>query len=153
MYRAVECTWTGSNADEQSMWDSLIVGGGVIGLSLAWQLARSGQRVVVVERGELGREGSWAGAGMLPPANLDRAIHPLDRLRGLSVRLHAEWADELRQLTGIDNGYRVCGGVYVAGSAGEAAALRGLMSIAIEEGLRAERLSSGDVVRLEPQLE
>lgn len=134
------------------MYDCLIIGGGVVGLSIAWQAASAGLRVMVVERGALGREASWAGAGILPPANRVLAAHPLDQLRGLSAELHAAWAEQLRELTGIDTGYRKCGGLYVAGSLGESAALRGMMSAAEEEGVRAERLTADEAVHLEPQL-
>ena len=44
------------------MHDVLIVGGGVIGLSLAWDLARHGRSVHVIDQGAGGREASWAGA-------------------------------------------------------------------------------------------
>ena len=47
--------------------DVVIVGGGVIGLSVALALAREGIRPTVLDRRELGREASWAGAGLIPP--------------------------------------------------------------------------------------
>lgn len=47
--------------------DVVIVGGGVIGLSLAWQLAGQGRDVTVLDKQQTGREASWAGAGILPP--------------------------------------------------------------------------------------
>ena len=50
------------------MSDCLIVGGGVIGLSLAYELAGHGLRVRLIDCGQPGREASWAGAGILPPA-------------------------------------------------------------------------------------
>jgi len=50
------------------MHDVLIIGGGVIGLSLAWDLAKHGLKVHVIDQGEPGREASWAGAGILPAA-------------------------------------------------------------------------------------
>ncbi len=93
------------------MTEVLIVGGGVVGLSIAYELARQKRRVQVIDRGELGREASWAGAGILPPANTATALHPYDQLRGLSMELHAEWAARLRTETNIDNGYRRCGEV------------------------------------------
>ena len=52
-----------------AMHDCLIIGGGVIGLSLAYELAGDGQRVRVVDRIQPGREASWAAAGILPPAS------------------------------------------------------------------------------------
>ena len=95
--------------------DVLIVGGGVIGLTTAYYLAgRMGARVTVLDRGPLGREASWAGAGIVPPAGTappDAASTPFDRLRAFSTALLPELTADLRESTGIDNGYRVCGGV------------------------------------------
>src|SRR5262249_11253847 len=105
------------------MHDVLIVGGGVVGLSLAWELAKHGAAVQVIDRGPLGREASWAGAGILPAAGLIATQHPYDQLRRLAAQLHPEWAVELRELTGIDNGYRRCGAIHLARTPGESAAL------------------------------
>lgn len=132
--------------------DCLIVGGGVIGLSIAWELARQGQRVTVIDQGEPGRAASWAGAGILPPANRRAARDAYDQLRGLSYDLHPQWAEELRSLTGIDTGFRRCGGIYLARTAGEAAALAGWASVAQDEQIVVERLSSAELAELEPGL-
>ncbi|WP_254513396.1 NAD(P)/FAD-dependent oxidoreductase [Anatilimnocola floriformis] len=121
--------------------DCLIVGGGVIGLSLAWQLARRGKKVRVLDRQELGREASWAGAGILPPANREALAHPYDQLRGMSFELHREWAEQLRAETGIETGYRRCGGIYLARAAGETAALAAWAETLREERVEVERLS------------
>jgi glycine oxidase len=91
--------------------DVLIVGGGVIGLSAAYRLARRGLRVRVLDRGELGREASWAGAGIIPPGNSQRATSALDQLRAVGAEQFPIWSQELRELTGIDNEYHVCGGI------------------------------------------
>src|ERR1051326_1983499 len=61
--------------------DTLILGGGVIGLSCAYYLAREGVRVTVVDKGDLGQQASWAGAGILPPGNPERARDDVARLR------------------------------------------------------------------------
>ena len=106
--------------------DCLIIGGGVIGLSIAYQMSREGRRVRVIDRNLPGREASWAGAGILPPANPLTAVHPLEKLRGLSHELHPVWSKDLLAETGIDNGFRRCGGLYLARSAGEAASLHAL---------------------------
>jgi len=108
--------------------DVLIVGAGVMGLSLAWELSRRGIRAAILERGDVGREASWAGAGMIPPRISEHAgseaAAPLQELLALSRALHPQWSAELRELTGIDNEYRRCGAWYLAASAAEAAALR-----------------------------
>ncbi|MBI2479639.1 MAG: glycine oxidase ThiO [Planctomycetia bacterium] len=135
-----------------SVSDCLIVGGGVIGLSLAYELVNHGATVQLVDRGPIGREASWAGAGILPPANLATAIDPLDRLRALSHQLHREWAVRLREETGIDNGYRVCGGLYLARSIGEAAALQAFAEMLRQIEIEIDRLSPSEVLELEPAL-
>lgn len=132
--------------------DVLIIGAGVIGLSLAYELSRRDVSVRIVDRAEPGREASWAGAGILPPANEQTSHHPLDRLRGLSHRLHAEWAERLLDETGIDTGYRRCGGIYVARTAGEAAALLALASEYDELEIACERLGLAQIDELEPAL-
>jgi glycine oxidase len=93
------------------MSDVLILGGGVIGLTTAYYLAKAGSRVTLLDRGQFGRQASWAGAGILPPANLELASTPVERFRALSIGLHASLSKELREETGQDNGYVVCGGL------------------------------------------
>ena len=101
--------------------DILIVGGGVIGLTAAYVLAKEGLRVTVLDRQAFGQEASWAGAGILPPGNLEHAVSPFDRLRWLSANIFPKLSAELREQTGIDNGYVQCGGLEFANS--ETAAL------------------------------
>ncbi|HVW37625.1 MAG TPA: FAD-dependent oxidoreductase, partial [Pirellulales bacterium] len=96
------------------MTDALIVGGGVIGLSLAYELAGEGWKVRLLERGAPGREASWAGAGILPPAGAGPETDPYEQLLKLSNELHRVWSARLREETGVDNGYRRCGGIYLA---------------------------------------
>ena len=91
--------------------DVIIVGGGVIGLTTAYYCARAGLRVTLVEAGSLGRQASWAGAGILPPASLPAAQTPLDVLRAQSMAEYPWLSAELRNETGLDNGYRLCGGI------------------------------------------
>jgi glycine oxidase len=124
------------------MHDVLIIGGGVIGLSLAWDLARHGQSVQVIDRQEPGREASWAGAGILPAANRATALHSYDQLCGLASELHPQWAAELQSLTGIDTGYRRCGGIYLARTPGEAAALAAWVEDQRELGIEVERVAA-----------
>lgn len=93
--------------------DVLIMGGGVIGLTTALSLADKGISVSLLDRQSTGQEASWAGAGMLPPGNLQNATTPEARLRSFSHSLWADLSQRLLEQTGIDNGYRVCGAVNV----------------------------------------
>jgi glycine oxidase len=132
--------------------DVLVIGGGVIGLSLAWELSKRGQNVCVIDQCEPGQEASWAGAGILPPAKFREGDHPLDQLRGLACDLHPQWAAELNELTGIDNGYHQCGGLYLARTPGEVAALAAWAGTIVEEGIEVEQLTTARLHELEPGL-
>ena len=132
--------------------DCLILGGGVIGLSIAYQLSREGKRIRVIDRNQLGQEASWAGGGILPPANLQTAVHPLEKLRGLSHQLHPVWSKQLRAETGIDNGFRRCGGLYLAQSRGEAASLHALATSLAEVEIEMNRITPAEVGEIEPAL-
>ncbi|MGE3181264.1 MAG: glycine oxidase ThiO [Phycisphaerae bacterium] len=89
-------------------FDTLIVGGGVIGLTIAWRLAQRGACVVVIDRGEFGRESSWAGAGIIEVGSLARD-DALARMRRESCRGFEEFAAELTAASGIDVEYDRCG--------------------------------------------
>src|SRR6478752_9479613 len=134
------------------MHDVLIIGGGIIGLSLAWDLARHGRSVQVVDQGPLGREASWAGAGILPAATFSPNQHPLDQLRGLACELHPLWAADLKAATGFDTGYTRSGGLHLAHSPGEAAALSAWAELMREEGVEAQAIDSRHIPEIEPRI-
>src|SRR6516164_1103875 len=90
--------------------DVVIVGGGVIGLTAAYELAAEA-RVSLIDRGAFGQESSWAGAGILPPSGQAAQLEPLDQLRRQSAMHFPELSSRLRAETGIDNGYRQSGGL------------------------------------------
>ncbi len=120
------------------MTQSIVIGGGVIGLSIAYELSKRNHRVILLERDLVGRKASWFGAGILTPTNGETAIHPLEQLEALSSELHPQWFEELKHATGIDNGYVNCGGVYVARTAGEKAALVGAIQHWTERKIKFE---------------
>lgn len=99
------------------MTDCVIIGGGVIGLSIARELAGRGASVHVLTR-ERGRDtASWAAAGIFPPAPPPGdGASAGERLTAWSDTLHRRWAEELRAETGIDTELRRCGGLHVAAS-------------------------------------
>jgi glycine oxidase len=127
--------------------DILILGGGVIGLTTAYYLAGKGAQVALLDRKEFGQQASWAGAGIIPPANAPQAHNPLDRLLTLSNQLYPLLSQELKELTGIDNGYLVCGGLELF--SGEEPPATGEWRT---EGARYTALSEPDLSRLYPDL-
>lgn len=128
--------------------DVLVIGGGVIGLTSAYYLARAGAKVCVCDRGQLGREASWAGAGIIPPGNPQRAKAPLDRLRALSAATFPVLSLELGEATGIDNGYRRCGGLELPRDEGDAPPLDAWNA----EGISWELCDAAQLWRYEPRI-
>jgi glycine oxidase len=133
------------------MDDVLIIGGGVIGLSLAYELAGRGAKVRLIERGQPGQEASWAGAGILPPGNRRTADNPYDELVGLSCELHPRWSAALREETGIDNGYRRCGGLHLARQA-EADELKQTLAYWRRRRIGMEEITIDELTQCEPTL-
>jgi glycine oxidase len=82
-------------------WDVIIVGGGIIGLSLSIALRKRGAKVLVVERGEPGHEASYAAAGMLVECAAETPTL-LQPLAVASARMYPEFAHELQDESGID---------------------------------------------------
>jgi len=134
------------------MTDCVIIGGGVIGLSIARELAGRGARVEVVSRA-VGRDtASWAAAGIFPPAPDDANASPGDRLTAWSGALHRTWAEELRAETGIDNELRRCGGLHVAASDAGLDRLATTAESWRRRGARCSWLTATDILAHEPAL-
>lgn len=126
--------------------DVAVIGGGIIGLTTAYRLAREGVTVELLDRGDLGREASWAGAGIIPPGNPDRAATPADKLRAVGSARFPRFAAELLDRTGVDTGYRRCGAVESLPPADAAE----VVPLWRAEGIAFERLSPAALHALEP---
>ncbi|RYM06537.1 glycine oxidase ThiO [Sporolactobacillus sp. THM7-7] len=86
----------------QSSYDVIIVGGGVIGCSIAYHLAKMKKKVVVLEKDRIGSKASSAAAGMLGVQAELEEDGPMFRLGRASRDLYPALAEELRFLTGVD---------------------------------------------------
>jgi len=122
--------------------DVLIIGAGVIGLSLAYELSGHGLSVRLIDRAAPAREASWAGAGILPPAKRGAVEHPYEDLAGLSHELLPRWTEQLREETGIDNGLRRWGAVHLATTPEEAERLEAMAALWQARQVVAEPLST-----------
>ena len=96
------------------MNELIVIGGGIIGMLTARELAVSGRQVILLERGRTGKESSWAGGGILSPLYPWRYEEPVTRLAQWSQRHYEALAGELTSETGIDPEY-TCSGLLMLG--------------------------------------
>ncbi|HEX8299770.1 MAG TPA: glycine oxidase ThiO, partial [Rubricoccaceae bacterium] len=130
-----------------------VVGAGVAGLGVAWRLAESGARVLVVDRGAAGRGATWAAAGMLAPS-AEIGFEELD-LYGLARESLARWpafAADLHAATGLDVGLRTEGTLVVADDRDSLVALQRLFAFQTEQGAPVEWLGGEAARDREPLL-
>ena len=132
--------------------DAVVVGGGLIGCSVARALAGGGLDVVVVERAQVGREASYAAAGMLAPQAEIEESGPMLDLCLESRALFPDLAEALYTETGVDVRYRDDGTIVVAFGDDEASRLRDHADRQHEMGLECEMMTAAEARRAEPAL-
>ncbi len=131
----------------------LIIGGGVIGLGIGWQLAKAGASVSIYEQAEAGRAASWAAAGMLAPLAEAHTEEPeLLKLGCQSLALYPQWVQELEADAGMSIGYRVEGTLIVGLEPDDTHQLRHLHTSQQDLGLDVEWLTGRAAREIEPAL-
>jgi len=93
---------------------ALIIGGGIIGSSVAWRLASDGVQVTVYERGRLGQEASWAAAGLIGPQAEAHEPGAFFDLALAGKRCFDAVVERLAADSGVDPEYDEQGVLYVA---------------------------------------
>jgi glycine oxidase len=135
-----------------SLPDALVIGGGAIGLGIAWRASLLGSRVTVVDPSP-GEGASWAAAGMLAPVTEAHfGEEALIRLNLAAAAAYPSFVEALEEETGLSCGYRRCGTLAVALDADDARALDDLAAFQRSLGLLVEGLSGRDCRSLEPML-
>jgi len=132
--------------------DVVIVGGGLIGLAIAWRAAGRGLRVALADP-RPGRGASYAAAGMLAPVT--EAHYNEEALLKLNLESslrYASFTADVEAASGLPTGYRTCGTLAVALDSDDLAVLDELYAFQLSLGLRAERLTGRECRRLEPML-
>jgi glycine oxidase len=131
----------------------VIVGGGVIGLSIARELALRGVRdVVLLERGEFGREASWAAGGILAPQVEADSADDFFRLARTSRDLYPQFARALHDETAIDIELDQTGTLYVGFDVDDEREMQNRYAWQQREKLSVEWLSGDEARELEPNL-
>jgi glycine oxidase len=129
-----------------------VVGGGIIGLSVAWRIVHRGLSVTVVDSG--GDEGAWyAAAGMLAPAG-ETAFgqEPLQELLLESARRWPSFAAELERETGHDLGFDTTGAVDVALTGDDLAEARRMWAYCELRDVKVQPMPASELRDLEPAL-
>jgi glycine oxidase len=133
--------------------DLLVVGGGLMGLGVAWRCAARGMRVRLLDRGDLGRGASWAAAGMLAPCT-EAQFHE-DAVYALSAQSQDLWpqfAADVEAASGLSVGFDTCGSIVVALDRDDDAAQRRHFAYQQSLGMQVERLSGAALREREPLL-
>ncbi len=129
-----------------------VIGGGIIGCATAYELAKRGCRVTVLERGEPGGESSSAAAGMLSPMGDSPELDPYRRLALESWRLYPGVVAELRQVTGVDVEHETAGGLHPLEGARELEAAQRRLGWPLAGELGLEIVEGSDLRAREPAL-
>lgn len=133
-------------------FDVAIAGAGLIGGTIAFELARVGLRVGVFDRQQPGQGASRAGAGILSPAPESPAMIAMVPIGKASMSLYPRFAADVEEASGISVGFRPKGTLQALFSANAREELSTIVALHHGLGLKAEALSAEDARELEPAI-
>ncbi|MDO8434180.1 MAG: glycine oxidase ThiO [Candidatus Binatus sp.] len=131
---------------------ALIIGGGIIGSSIAWRLAADGNAVTVLERARLGQEASWAAAGLIGPQAEAHEPGAFFDLALAGKRSFDEIVERLTRESGVDPEYDRQGVLYAAFTEEDRAELQSRAKWQRAAGGEVEELTPRDALKLAPML-
>ena len=129
--------------------DVVIVGGGIIGLSLAQELALQQLTVTVLERGQIGQEASSAGAGILAPRAEMEEAGPLAQLLLASRKIYPEFVKQVSRRSGLSIDFSISGLLSVALDLEQQTELDRKRQQQTELGLEVQSFSREETLRME----
>jgi len=140
------------DAADVSRFDVVVVGGGIIGLSVAWTAAARGMSVAVVDdRANAGA--THAAAGMLAPVGeVSYGEEALLELNLAAAERYPDFVSKLEDCSGADVGYRTTGTLVVARDLDDKARLDELHAYQLGLGLSARKLRVQECRKLQPAL-
>jgi glycine oxidase len=144
---------TGQTREAPGRAEVLVIGGGIIGLSIARALRQKDvEQVCVLEKNDFGREASWAAGGILAPQV--EADHDDDffQLARASRDLYPDFVQAVQHESGIDVGFDTTGTIYVAFTEKEAHEFRSRFEWQLSRGLSVEWLTGDEAREHEPAI-
>ena len=132
--------------------DVTVIGGGVVGHGIAWELQRSGRSVVLIDDAP-GAGASWAAAGMLAPVS--ELHYQEEDLLELMLEASSRWpafAAGVTDASGADSGYLTTPTLAVGADAADRRALMDLRTVQQASGLAVEPLTVREARKREPLL-
>jgi glycine oxidase len=130
----------------------VVIGSGLVGLSVAYELAKRGAEVRVVEAYDSAASASWAGAGRLAPFTDSEGGDEQEDFLASALGLYQVFVKELHKRTGIDPCLRIDGIIEVAQDEFAVVRLRDRAASLVARGIHAHWLEPDEVRRLEPSL-
>jgi glycine oxidase len=131
---------------------AIVIGGGIIGCSVAWRLAAEGVATTVLERGRVGQEASWAAAGMIAPQAEADGPGPFFDFCMKAREAFETIVDRLVRDGGVDPEYDRAGILYIALDEAERAQLERRARWQRAAGAPVEELTGAEARRVEPML-
>ena len=131
-----------------------IIGGGIIGLSIGWELVRAGAKVTILEKSHKGpHNATWASGGVIAAWSYEApGIEPLVQLQQQSRDRWPAFAADLMTAADFDIDYIDNGLLHIALSEAELAELETLLAFHQKVGVPFERISGDEARKLEPNL-
>jgi glycine oxidase len=133
-------------------YHAAIIGGGIIGAAVAWELARAGRRVALLDRQQPGMEASWAAAGMLAPGAETPDSAPVAPLGRASLALYPEFVAAVEADSGLRVGYETGDALQVFFGERAEREREEFLRVHRGLGLAGEEITWEEAVRLEPAL-
>jgi len=133
-------------------FDVTIAGGGLVGATIAFELARVGLQVALFDRQQPGEGSSWAAAGILSPAPENAGMISTVPLGRASLQLYPKFVAAVEEISGRNVGYRARGTLEALFSTDAQEKLSTIIALHHGLGLKAEAVSAEDAREMEPAL-
>ena len=140
-------------SEQENIFDIIIIGGGIIGLSIACEMAEKGKKAIVLEKNKIGMEASWAAAGTLEPIwDAEGDGDDLLRMKIKSELMWRDFAQKIQAETNVDVEYNSSGGILIAVNSEEMNQLENTCRAATRHGIESRVLSKEEIISMESDM-